>query len=352
VIEFEEVGQVSAETWDQWLEATGQARLYHSSAWLRFLDATQPGRTLRARILDGGRPIGCFAGRLLTKCGLRILGSPLHGWTTHYMGPVLNADRIFSEELFRALDRWVFQELRCMHFEMLTPDIPAQAVGDLSYEDQGFQSFLLDLGPSEKELFGRFNKGCKWSIHKAEREGLRVEEARDGEFVEDYYRQLEDVFAKQRLVPTYPRSRVEALLRFVPRDRMLCLRALREDGACIATAIVAHDRRSAYLWGAASWREEQKRCPNELLQWEAMKRLKELGVPAYDFGGGGEYKAKYRGARIQVPWYSRSRYRLLARLRDVYRDAFYGRQRLKGWLSAAWPGKERREIVVGEGGGS
>jgi hypothetical protein len=83
-----------------------------------------------------------------------------------------------------------------------------------------------------------------------------------------------------------------------------------------------------------------------------MKRLQQLGVPAYDFGGGGEYKAKYRGTRIHVPWYSRSRYRFLARLRDVYRDAFYGRQRLKGWLGGLKTGKDRREITAGAVGGS
>jgi GNAT acetyltransferase-like protein len=352
VIEFEEVKQVSAATWDQWLAATDRARFYHSSGWMRFLDATQPGRTVRARILENGRPIGYFAGRLLSKYGLKILGSPLHGWTTLYMGPILHADRDFSEEAFRAMHRWVFGELGCAHFEVLTPDLPPGTAAELSYEDQGFQSFLLDLRPSEKDLFGRFNKGCKWSIHKAQREGVSVQEARDDRFVEDYYRQLEDVFAKQRLAPTYPRARVEALLRCAPRERILCLRALREDGECIATIIVTYDRRSAYLWGAASWRQEQKRCPNELLQWETIKRLKDLGVPAYDFGGGGEYKAKYRGARIHVPWYSRSRYRFLARLRDVYRDAFYGRQRLKGWLGTLKTGQDRREITAEAVGGS
>ncbi len=334
MIEFEELSAVPPETWDEWLESTGRARFYHFAGWLRFLDETQPGRSLQARILSHGRPIGYFAGRTIQKYGLRILGSPLNGWTSHYMGPVLGDDQPFSAELMRALDQWVFRDLGCMYFEVLSTEIPRAAVGDLPYEDLGFQSFLIDLRRGERQLFSEFNKGCKWAIHKAQREGLIAEEAADDEFAREYYDQLEDVFAKQRLVPTYPRSRVEALLRWPSRERLLCMRVRRPDGRCIATGIVTWDRGRGYLWGAASWRPDQKLCPNEFLQWEVMKRLQERGVPEYDLGGGGEYKAKYRGARIEVPWLSRARTRGLSALRNLYREAFYARQRIRGWLGA------------------
>ena len=335
MIEFETLEDVAPGTWDAWIAATGRGRIYHSSAWMAFLHETQPGRPVWARVHENGRPIGFFAGRVLRKYGLRILGSPLPGWTTHYMGPILEGDRPFSLDILRGLDDWVFRSLRCVHFETLSPDVPVGLMESLGYKTHAFHSFLLDLRQDETSLFRKFNKGCKWSIHKAQREGLTFEEGGDEEFIQDYYAQLVEVFARQRLPPTYPPSRVEALLRHLRKERVLFTRIRHPDGRCLATGIVPYDSRSAYLWGAASWRNGQKHCPNELLQWHLMRRLRELQIPFYDFGGGGEYKAKYRGARICVAWFYKSRYKPLAKARDLYQSAFYARQRLKGWFNMA-----------------
>jgi CelD/BcsL family acetyltransferase involved in cellulose biosynthesis len=334
VIEFEALDQVSPELWDEWLQACPGARVYHSWSWMRFLEATQPGRAVLARIRDDGATVGVFCGRLLSKVGLRILGSPLPGWTTHYMGPILFGGRRLDSTILRALDGWVFRELGCAHFEFLSRDLVMADLERLGFAAQALPSYSIDLRAEPERIFREFNKGCKWSIHKAEREGLVVEEARDPQFVAEYYEQLKDVFAKQGLAPTYPRSRVEALFRCLGSEHLLGMRVRTREGDCAATAIVTRDRNCGYLWGAASWRHHQKLCPNELIQWRLMLRLRELGVPEYDFGGGGSYKAKYGGKPISTPWFYKSRNPVLASLRSVYRGAIRARQRLRGWRGA------------------
>jgi hypothetical protein len=287
--------------------------------------------------------VGFFCGKIVRKYGLKILGSPLPGWTTHYMGPVLVAGRSPDRELFSALDEWVFRELRCAHFEFLWRDAAPADLDGRGYGAETLPSFLVDLRADPEQIYRNFHESCRWSVRKAEREGLIVEETRDPAFVDEYYEQLKDVFAKQGLVPTYPKSRVEKLLQCLGPEHLLAIRARTPQGECAATAIVTLDRQCGYLWGVASWRKHQKLRANELLQWRLMHRLKDLGIGEYDLGGGGDYKSKYGGVPIGTPWFFKSRSVALGGLRAAYRSAIRARQRLRGWLNAKRGGDPRED---------
>jgi CelD/BcsL family acetyltransferase involved in cellulose biosynthesis len=89
-----------------------------------------------------------------------------------------------------------------------------------------------------------------------------------------------------------------------------------------------HDR--MYFWGGASLREYQILRPNELLQYQAMTYWKARGIGLYDMGGSGEYKRKYGGYEIAVPWVRKSKYAFLGRLRDTAAQLQRTRQRVLG----------------------
>ena len=117
-------------------------------------------------------------------------------------------------------------------------------------------------------------KSARYSIRKAAKLGVVVEEARDEQFADDYYAQLREVFAGQGLVPTYGKERTLLLMRhLLPTGNLLLLRARAPDGRCIATGIFLGMNRRAYFWGNASWRKDRHFCPNEALHWYAMQLL-------------------------------------------------------------------------------
>jgi predicted N-acyltransferase len=176
------------------------------------------------------------------------------------------------------------------------------------------------------------NSACRRCIRKAEKSGVQIEEASDATFVDDYYTQLQDVFAKQGLVPTYPRERVRALVEHVlPTGRLLLVRARSPDGTCIATGIFPAMNDTMFFWGGASLRQHQILRPNEMVQWFAMRYWKARGIRRYDMGGGGEYKRKYGGREIAVPWIRKSRHPVLESLRNNAKYLFSLKQRLLGW---------------------
>ena len=110
---------------------------------------------------------------------------------------------------------------------------------------------------------------------------MTVEEASAAGFADEYYAQLQDVFAKQGLRPTYGVDRVRELIRCVhPTGRLLLVRALGPEGEPIASGIFPAMNRTAYFWGGASWRSHQILRPNEAIFWFAMRDWKARGMSA------------------------------------------------------------------------
>jgi hypothetical protein len=332
-MELELIQHIDAETWDRAIAPYDSKFLFHQSAWLNFLKETQGGEILRFRIRDNGREEGYFAGLLVRKGPLTIFGSPLRGWTTDYMGPIVN--RGFDYEKFLPALEGLCRTLKIDHLELCNP-----LLDDACMQRAGFTlaegiTYVVPLHPSEEEMWKQLEKkSCQYSIRKAKKDGLVIEEHYGGGFVDEYYRQLGEVFAKQGLVPTYPVERVRSLLKHLAPKNIVALQVKYGDKA-VASGIFPYDDRQVYFFGGASWQAFHKFCPNELLHWTIMTRSAGLGISRYDMCGSGSFKPKFGGQKVAVKRYSKS-YSLLARVgREAYRSFFYARQRIKGSCQAA-----------------
>jgi CelD/BcsL family acetyltransferase involved in cellulose biosynthesis len=294
--------------------------IFQTRPWLEFVRRTQNAEPVVAAVLDAGDAVvGYFTGLLIRRFGVRILGSPFPGWTTSYMGFNLE-DGVGRKEAARALLRFAFGQLRCLHLELKDRFLALESVADLAFEHTPNVTFEVDLGASEEEIFGRMSSACRRAIRKSEKIGVVVEEAEEESFADEYYAQLEDVFAKQGLRPTYDVTRVRELITAVhPTGRLLLLRARSPEGDRIATGIFPALGKTAYFWGGASWREHQVLRPNEAIFWNAMRYWKARGVTTLDMGGGGEYKRKYGPTELSVPFLRKSRIRGLGTLRELAR---------------------------------
>src|SRR5688572_20324311 len=223
---------------DHWLtkiETLQASTIYQTRAWLAFLSETQDGEPVVAVLSDGRAKIGYFVGMIVRKAGIRILGSPFPGWTTDYMGLTLSscADRRMAVQ---ALINFAFKELRCVHLEVLDRNLSLGDLDGLDLHCRMYSGFEIDLTREENELFADMTSACRRCIRKAEKTGIVVEVAHGLEFSEEYYAQLQDVFAKQQLVPTYNIERVRQLITLVhPTGHLLLLRARDYKGRAIAT---------------------------------------------------------------------------------------------------------------------
>ena len=311
---------------------SGERTIFQTPAWVAFLSDTQEAEPVLLAVKFGERIVGYFIGLIWKRYGIRILGSPCPGWSTDYMGFALSPGEC-RKSAIQGLLRYAFDEMDCAHVELMDRCATTYDIAGLNFQSRLYQTFLVDLTQNEQILFNNLTSACRRCIRKAENNGVMIEVAEPRGFAEDYYGQLRDVFAKQRLVPTYGLHRVRRLISHLhPTGHLLLLRARDKEGRSIATAIFPHFNGTLHFWGGASWREYQILRPNEALHWYAMMHAKAHGLNGYDMGGGGEYKRKYGGSEVRIPWIRKSKYVWVASARDMAQRAYRVRQEWAGRL--------------------
>ena len=290
--------------------------VFQSAAWIAFLAETLRAEPVLAALKEEGEPLGHFTGLIVRKFGFKILGSPFRGWSTPYMG--FNLRPGVSRRLAaQALPEFAFRQLGCVHFEVTDAHLTEADLAGLGFEQVTHPTIEVDLTQSEDAIFNRMTSPCRRNIRHAERAGVRIEEASDLEFGDEYIAQYHDVMAKQGMVPHFGAERFRAMIRHVhPTGMLLLLRARNPEGRCIATGIYPAANAVAFYNNGASWREFQKLRPNELLHWYAMRYWKQRGLRSYNMEGNMGFKLKFGGQQTSVPMFYQSRFRWLARLRS------------------------------------
>ncbi len=320
------------------LDTFADRTVFQTREWLNFIAETQHGTPVVAELRNGSSLAGYFSGVTIRKFGVKMLGSSFPGWATPYIGFNLLPDGITRVEALEGLRRWAFQELGCLHFEVSDwyfrkEGIVAGGPGTGAFDTTAYESYESDLTQTEDELFGRMEGACRRCIRKAEKSGVAIEHATDAGFADEYYEQLKDVFAKQGKFPTYDAARVRSLVRHLQSSgNLLLVRARDPEGRSIATGIYPGLNEVAYFWGNASWRSGQQWRPNEALHWYAMRYWKQRGAKSFDWGGGGAYKEKYGVQPLSVPWFYKSKYRIMTVARNEARDVYYRSRKLIGRL--------------------
>ena len=309
--------------------------VYQTREWLDFILETQGGEPVIAAVADGGATVGFFTGVIVRRYGISLLGSPLPGWTTGFMGFNLEPG-VSRAHAAAALPEFAWRELGCHHLELHDRFLDADAAAGLGYESAPWRGLELDLRPAEDEIWGGLKGSVRTAVRKAEKLGVTIEEARDLGFADDLHAQIVDVFAKLELAPPWGPERIRDLIRTVePSGRLLMLRARSPDGECVATALFPASGRYMHFLSSASWRQHQNLAPNEALMWYAIRYWKRRGVEVCDLGGHLDYKLKWRPREVSPPRLRRSRYRALSAARAGAAMAFDTQQRLRGRLRSA-----------------
>lgn len=327
IIKLELIENIQPDAWNETISNYDSKFLFHQSAWLNFLEETQNGKTVKFKIVDNGKIEGYFVGLLIKKGPINILGSPLPGWTTDYMGPIVNKG-FNIEQFLNALDN-VCQQFRIHHVELCNPFLEPDIMHKMGFSISEGTTYVVPLFSNEDQMWKKLKSECRNRIRKGMKNGLVIEDCNDPSFVDEYYAQLKEVFVKQQLVPTYPIERIRSLFRNLTPNLLFALQ-VKYDDKIVATGIFPHDDRLVYFFGGASWSKFHEACPNELLHWTVMTLSAKLGISQYDMCGSGSFKPKFGGNKVTIYKYSKS-YSILAKLgREAYKSIFYAKQRLKG----------------------
>lgn len=309
------------------IEQCPDSTIYKTHEWFDYLKRWKNIEPFIVSISAQNKVIGYFVGERLNKI-IKIIGSPFEGIGTAHQGLSM-----FSEcspqqrlDIYSQLATWIFKKgygqfLQIEDWELTMTDVESSKV-----YAQGHEGYLINLGLSEDELFHNLHqKSCRYSINKSIKSGITIREAADtSAFVDIYYDQLIEVFAKQGLKPTYDKECVKALVDSLYPDRILLLEAVTAEGEIAATGLFPGDKNIAIFWGGASYQKFQKLCPNEPLIWEAIKIWKSRNTKIFDLCGVRPYKLKF-GPEIYIkPRIIFAKYKILISAKIIAKKIYYG----------------------------
>jgi hypothetical protein len=282
-----------AARWDDLISPYESRQLFHRRAWLDYLAASHNLDIRLWVVRDARRTVGYFCGGVLRKGPFRILGSPLKGWGTNFMGPVVNSD--FDQSAFLAsIDDLAARESFAM-VELETPVLSGSVLNEAGYEPLCRWSYLVELTPENPDkMWKRLEQRSQ--VRKALKLGLTAEDTSDPAIVDKFYQQTSAVFARKNLAPPYSREVPRALFSALKPKGMLFAMCIRDaDGNVVATGLFPHDDRELIYWGGASLQEALPLAPNDLMHWTAMEMGARLGLRSYNMSGNGFFKKKFGG---------------------------------------------------------
>jgi D-aspartate ligase len=334
------VREASAEElgrWDTIVRGFPNHRLPHTRAWIDSLAACNCGRPLYLLLEDESGIVGCFPGLLVTVGRWKLFGSPLAGWQTVSLGPAYDPDRFDTSAFVSSVVDYLEREHDVDHIEMLHLGLDAGAMRAAGFEGEPVITFRAPLFPNdEARTLKQLKVSARRNVKRAQRLGLITKFEDDERFVDEHYRQVQEVYRRGGFSVPFGKQRVLEFFRALKASGNLIAISVYLPGGRvnIATGIFFVEGTELLLWMWAHHQHYRWYRPTELMTWTVMQRAIELGCTTFDFMGGGEFKTKF-GAELdrqKVRWL-RGRRRWLMKARKVAKTAYGWQQSLRGRAS-------------------
>ena len=294
--ELEPLSQGELSTWDERVVEYETVQLFHRQAWLDYLAESRGVKIHQWAIRESGRILGYFCAGTFNKGPFKILGSPLTGWGSNFMGPVVNSSDFDLDAFLTMIDELAARE-NISTLEIENPILNTDAMTVRGYEALPEPTYIVPLTPyDEKPVWDKVDPKARQNVRKARRAGCTVVEAADLSVVDEFYDEFVEVLARKGLFPPYdinvPRSLFKHLY---PKGLLLPVYIKDPEGNIIATCLFPHDDKTIYYWCGGSRLSGWKYSPNDLIHWYAMEWGIKNGLTAYNLCGYGRFKSKFGG---------------------------------------------------------
>lgn len=187
---------------------------------------------------------------------------------------LLNKDLIDSLKNLAKAEKSIFLRLE------LSPQQDLDLFGFKKVQSvQPKKTLLLDLSKNEAELLADMHQKTRYNIRLAEKKGVKVKISEAG--LDDFYNLISSTYNRKGL-SGYNKEYYQKLLANYSGEA-ICLAEFQDKILC-ANLVLPYGDTMIYLHGGSSEDGKNLMAPH-LLQWEAIKKAKELGYKYYDFWG-------------------------------------------------------------------
>lgn len=243
-----------------------------------------------------GKPVVYFIatkGDVTIACGLAVKYTAPLGMSFLYCpyGPVSSG---WSKEFLQALRLFfvpIARELDCAflridplneQFDALARPVPNRLAKTASLQPRA--EWLLDIRPSEEELWMSFHKHARYNVRLAERANAQTTVYTPTEAPLDSFFELMQTTAGRDGFGIFDKSYYQAYLSAMsPDDGFVIITSI--DGKPAAAALfVVYDKQAHYVFAGSS-DDFRKIAPAYTVIWAAIKEARRCGCELFNFGG-------------------------------------------------------------------
>lgn len=294
--------EADAAAWDRFIASAPNGSFPQLTAWAR-ANSEKGWRAVRVAADTSSGPIGA---QLLVHA---MRPGP---WSRAYAsrGPVAEVIDEPSIKAFTSSVRRTARELRLSHL-LIDPELPVGHPVEGWLASLGWRPIprvlinrtrIIELGGSEGELWAGLRSSARWSVNKARRSGLTVDDA-GGAGLDDFERLYLQTARRIGFLPAAFRSIYHCFAGSTDA-RLLIARDAGGEPTATHMLIPCGDR-VIELYGASSTAGSRARA-NYLVKWEAIRSSRERGYARYDMWGTdhdtpglAEFKAGFGGAEVE-----------------------------------------------------
>lgn len=329
--------RVPEQDWDKFVQCFPDQTVFHSLAWIRTVARVYNARILLIKCERDGECEALWPCLAIHKGPMRILGSPLPGWNTVYMGPLFKPDVDVATAIRAMLQHPAVRRHAYFACKVCDRDrdIDLGAFGFTPVRQ--YQTLLLDLTQTEDALWKNLRRQCRNHIRNAMRNDIDVRFESDGDFLDQFHQMTVETYARTNAQPPFTRRFLNMLWsQLHPLGLIKAISAFHKNQR-IATLMLPRNAHTTYYWDGASYPAYRHLNAHNLLHWEAIRQARQAELQTYDFigcyGSWGRFKESFGPvhAHTSTHW-ERSSSRFISLLKNGFEH--YLRHRSKG---ARWP---------------
>jgi hypothetical protein len=272
---LEIVNPASVPAWDGLLRLHPEASIFHTSGWAETLSDSY-GYIRHNLVVTEGSHLKIFLPVMVVKSvltGVRAVSLPF----SDYCDPILGEGESFRV----ALDQLIVEGRRA-GWRTIELRISKPLLDDAPPSSTCFRHVLALTG-DEAGLFSGFRSNTRWSIRKAEKEGVRTEFSSSFEAVKEFYR-LNCLTRREHGLPPQPFRFFRNLHRHLLGEDLGFIVLASSKGANIAGGLfLRFGEKGFYKYGASD--VKYRHLPaNNLVLWEAIRWFSRNGFRSLCFG--------------------------------------------------------------------
>lgn len=299
LIELKILEKNELKEWNRIVKESSYGTIFHTLEWMEILTKIFKVKELHLGIYKNNELIGVFPAFLQRKGIFKLITSPLREAATPYGGPIIKES---LKGVLSAFDKFT----KPIGYVDVTfspkLNLNSEILKNYNYEERF--TYILNLEQEIDDIWKNLKKKCRNAIRKAEKSNVTIIEGDKKEYLEEYYKMVEDTYKKSNIKPPISMKYYQMVFDVLYPKKQLKVLFAEYDGKLVAGAIFPYFDNRIYYWDGASYREYNKVAPNNLIQWHLIQWAVENEFKIYDMVGANipsiaKFKASFGGDMLK-----------------------------------------------------